>query len=64
MRGVDSPDTLAVNKVAGNFISRGKSFDSNGRHVHDLAPFQGLERSTFARLILHKVSFGRISRAW
>ena len=42
----------------GIFISPpGKSFDSNGRHVHDLAPFQGLETFNFSHVI-HKVSFG------
>ena len=47
-----------VNKVAGNFhLAPGKSFDSNGRHVHDLAPFQGLETFNFSHVI-HKVSFG------
>ena len=48
-----------VNRVAGNFhIAPGRSFDNpDGMHVHDLAPFLGLDRYNFSHVI-HKISFG------
>jgi hypothetical protein len=47
-----------VNKVAGNFhVAPGKSFDTDGQHVHDLSPFVGVEGFNFSHVI-HKLSFG------